>query len=1613
MPRDYKFNSHSNGHSNGKGHGHNDHRAQTLFTGSNRDDTIEANDRSNLIFGRGGDDIILSGAGFDVIDGGRGTDTSVYSGSIDDYDIRSFGWGRFKTTIVTGPEGTDLLSDVEALHFEADDFTLWIDGTNNAVLAGDDAAATDEDTPLLIDAATLLANDREFDGDTIAITSVEATSALGATVSFDGTTVTYDPAIFASLAAGETIEDTFTYTVDDGKGGTDTATVTITVTGVNDAPVVTGNSVTLDENTTAVAAGVSATDAEGDAVTYSLSGADAALFTIDAATGEIAFLAAPDYETPLDADGDNAYELTIEATDGTDTGTADITVTVADVDEAPATAPRINEFHYDNASIDVGEFIEVRVAAGTDVTAMSVELYNGSNGALYNTLAVGSGAMTTDGTWDYHVLSLPTDGLQNGAPDGLALVDGTEVIEFLSYEGSFTATGGTASGLTSTDIGVAEDGSTPIGHSLQREDDGTWSAPEENTAGLDNNYEPPAEIRINEVHYDNTGADAGEFVEIRVTAGTDLTGYSVEFYNGASSQLSPYGSNPLSAATVTTDGTWDYYVIARAGIQNGNPDGIALLDADDAVVEFISYGGSFTPTSGAAAGLMSTDIGVTENSSTPVGYSLQRAPDGTWYTEGPATSGAANTAPPPAYEARINEFHYDDAGDDEGEFIEVRVTAGTDPSDLSIELYNGNGGGVYGTLSLPDTPASSDGTWDYYVVPAPGLQNGSPDGMALVTTSGYVFEFLSYEGTLTASGGTAAGMISDDIGVSENGEPEGLSLQRSEDGTWRGPEQSTAGASNDTPQPPQIVINEFMADPAAVDDTAGEWVELYNAGSDDVDINGWTIAGADGDSHVINAGGPLIVPAGGYVVLGNNADSTTNGGVTIDYEYTGFTLDNTADSIIVSDAGGAEIDRVDYDSTTFPLAEGSSTELIQPGLDNSFGTSWESPADSFGDGDMGTPGSTNITPQMLYIGEVQSTISASPYDGISDITVEAIVTFVTDDGFYLTEQTADWVNFGTASQGIYVYTGGGYPVAIGDVVTVTGTVDEYFGETQLTDVTNVSFGTPTMFTPIVTVELGPDAVNWEAYEGMYVAVRSATSDPLTITANFNLDRFGEISISAGTPIQPTQLYDAGSPEAEAAMAANANNSLLLSDGLSTQNPDEFIYIPNTGPGDNGNGYLDTGDDMDNSTAPRLGTEINEPVNGVMTYAFGSYALVVDGQLSLDEGSNPRPETPADVGGTLQVASVNVLNYFTSFTGGAGPNGAEVRGADNAEEFARQTDGLTAEILGTGAEVVALQELENNGFGSTSAIVTLTDELDAASGGTTNYQAVNPYDYITDPSGGAGWIGTDAITTGIIYDANAVTLVHAEVLVYEEASNAVTNAIAGDLATYIGRSWDDFDRNRPTVAATFIDEASGEEFTITSSHFKSKGDSGLQALADAAESWLASNPSDPDFAAVDALLQDLYADPNFDQGDGQGFWNQVRADAAVELADWIQNDYDGTGTTRVVYLGDMNSYAEEDAVQYLDDEAGLTDLIDSFIGQDQAYSYVFDGQAGTLDQALADDAMVPFVTGVTEWHINADEADLFNYDTSFNDPAFDLSGPYAASDHDPVIVGLDFGATLTT
>ncbi|MCF7804368.1 MAG: T9SS type A sorting domain-containing protein [Candidatus Marinimicrobia bacterium] len=160
------------------------------------------------------------------------------------------------------------------------------------------------------------------------------------------------------------------------------------------------------------------------------------------------------------------------------------------------TAPNawINEIHYDNVSTDTSEGVEAIIEYPGDysLSDFSITFYNGGDqkaddSHALDTFTEGSSAN------NFVIYSKMISGIQNGAPDGLALSHDGNLIQFLSYEGTFTAADGVASGHTSIDIGVSEDGSRPATSSLQLVGDGTqysdfiWDGPLPATFGYPNN----------------------------------------------------------------------------------------------------------------------------------------------------------------------------------------------------------------------------------------------------------------------------------------------------------------------------------------------------------------------------------------------------------------------------------------------------------------------------------------------------------------------------------------------------------------------------------------------------------------------------------------------------------------------------------------------------------------------------------------------------------------------------------------------------------------------------------------------------------------------------------------------------------------------------------------------------------------------------------------------------------------------------------------------------------------------------------------------------------------------------------------------------------------------
>ncbi|MDO5614013.1 MAG: ExeM/NucH family extracellular endonuclease [Paracoccus sp. (in: a-proteobacteria)] len=583
------------------------------------------------------------------------------------------------------------------------------------------------------------------------------------------------------------------------------------------------------------------------------------------------------------------------------------------------------------------------------------------------------------------------------------------------------------------------------------------------------------------------------------------------------------------------------------------------------------------------------------------------------------------------------------------------------------------------------------------------------------------------------------------------------------------------------------------------------------------------------------------------------------------------------------------------------------------------------------------------------------------------VRVQAIVTQVLPGlgGFYIQEEDRDADDNPYSSEGVFIASSA--PVAVGDLVTVQGRVAEVGGETRITadDVSVDSSGNPlptaaVIEFPTASVLLdskGDYVANLEMYEGMLVTI----PQDMTVSELFQLDRFGTMRLTSDGRIPTFTQTNAPSVEGyQEFLKQVAARSLVIDDGSNAQNPAELL-VPFLGE----DGVLRAGDEF------RMG-DAYRGLTGVLSFSHDSaasseepeYRIHLPGDGDLIQ-NNPRPDSAPDVGGTVKVAAFNVLNYFTTLNGTTGPaNNLSPRGADSLAEFERQEAKIVAAINSLGADVVGLLEIENDPSGSAS-LMALTAALNAA-GGTWAYVDAGP---MLNVQGGP--VGGDAIKNAFIYNHETISL-NGDVAYLDESVDArfPTTGV-----------------QRPAMAQTFTEKASGESFTAVVNHLKSKGSA---AMGDS------------------------------DQGDGQGHSATIRANATIALAEWISSDPTGTGEDKVLVLGDFNAYRMEDAIQNLiagadgiigtDDD--LTDLGAMFDGQ--GISYVFDGMTGTLDYAFGTAPLTGFVTGASYVPINADEADAFDYNLDFGrDGSLMTADIYRASDHDPIVVGMDFGTAPMT
>jgi len=565
------------------------------------------------------------------------------------------------------------------------------------------------------------------------------------------------------------------------------------------------------------------------------------------------------------------------------------------------------------------------------------------------------------------------------------------------------------------------------------------------------------------------------------------------------------------------------------------------------------------------------------------------------------------------------------------------------------------------------------------------------------------------------------------------------------------------------------------------------------------------------------------------------------------------------------------------------------------------------------------------------------TIQGSGLVSLLSGTTQTIEGIVTSDfqgagefgGYYVQEEDSDADGDLATSEGIFVFNTA-TPVSVGDKVRVRGTVLEFVSSgtplTELSPVSGVLVCSAGNALPAAsTITLPVSSVDsWEAYEGMRVSIPQT----LTVTDTFTLARFGELVLAAGGRLaQPTNVVAPGAA-AIARQDLNDRSRIVLDDANNQQNIDPTRY-PAGG--------------LSAATTLRVGDRVNG-LSGVLEQRFGVYRVQPAGAIAV-EAVNLRATAPAAVGGTIRVASFNVLNYFNG--DGAGGGFPTERGATTLVEYNRQRAKIIAAIKTMNADIVGLMELENDAPPN-SAIEDLVEGLNAAT-------APNTYAFID-----TGIVGTDAIRVGLLYKPAAVTPFHSFAILDSSVDPRFIDT-----------------KNRPSLAQTFTQNSNGKRLTVVVNHLKSKGSD-------------CNDVSDPD------------------TGDGQGNCNVTRTQAAAALVQWLAADPTAAGDPDVLLIGDMNSYAREDPITAIT-AAGFVDTIAERIGG-TAYSYVFDGQSGYLDHGLASAVLTPRVTGVAEWHINADEPVALDYNVEFKTAnqvnTFYAPDAFRSSDHDPVVVGIN-------
>lgn len=571
-------------------------------------------------------------------------------------------------------------------------------------------------------------------------------------------------------------------------------------------------------------------------------------------------------------------------------------------------------------------------------------------------------------------------------------------------------------------------------------------------------------------------------------------------------------------------------------------------------------------------------------------------------------------------------------------------------------------------------------------------------------------------------------------------------------------------------------------------------------------------------------------------------------------------------------------------------------------------------------------------------------------------------------GFFLQEEDADADADPATSEGIFIFCSScPVPVSVGDKVRVSGASSEYFNMSQLSaaaadSITVLSSNNdlPTSASinlPIPGVPSGDLPAATAAINAYYETMEGML---VTFSDALSVSEYFELArygqVILSEGGRPRTFTDANAPSASGLIDHEINLATRTVILDDTDNrQNRPVDTPNTA-------YYHPVPGLSSGNFFRGGDTIAN-LTGVLHWSYAGQTgtdawrirPVTEKYTYAFTPVNARPTLP-EVSGRLKVTGYNVLNYFlTVDTTASDDNG--FCGPTGAQDC-------------RGAD--SAQELERQRTKLLAALSGLNADVVGLME-LENTAGVEPLaDIVAGLPGYAyintGTIGGDAIKVGLIYKTATVQPV-------------------GDYAILDGSVDARFNdaRNRPTLAQTFEEISTGARFTVAVNHLKSKG-SGCGVGDD-------------------------------DTSTGQGNCNVTRTQAALALADWLASDPTGSGDADVLIIGDMNSYAKEDPIVALEN-AGYSNLLTAFGGA-EAYSYVYDGQLGYLDHALANASLSSQVAGAVEWHINADEIPLFDYNDDVRDSGeadafeeesdvFPLYSPdqYRTSDHDPVLIGLN-------